>query len=422
MKDQPIAEQADHPKASASVSPRAIFWSVVLIVVVGGALTIGTLSKGTQTPSEALLLSVLLTFFSIGAGWLISHTFYQEDRRRQIQAVRKEYEDNLEVYAVKASEKVINLSNQLARVIDYLGGELASGVSPEHTLSLLKERSGAAVHMLGTLKSMNDTSLSDWEGVIGDRLDAKRKIDEQRNYDINELIEELKLSSRSETDLASPNALVEVVKELKRLSNFEASLPAARRGGMKELECPICKSGIRLRTNAKGKIRKSAATCASCKSQLAIIDGASASPRLEKRERKAEAVSCASCGSVAAVMLDNAVPSQASFRCDGCSEHNLAQRTHGGVTAKLIDAKEAPASAPVDDALIDQVEMLLPDQPWPTGVHHEIAAKLGVRPTTVGKAIQLLIKDGRVKDQVNGVVVEGSEQRPPAQTDVTPGS
>ena len=375
----------------------------------GGALTINTLSKGSQTPNEALLLSILLTFFSIGAGWLISHTFYQDDRRKQIQAVRKEYEDNLEVYAVKASEKVINLSNQLARVIDYLGNDVGNSATTDQTLALVKERSGAAVHMLGTLKSMNDTSLSDWEGVIGDRLDAKRKIDEQRNYDINELLEELKLSSRSGADANSPNDFVEVMKELKRLSNFEASLPASRRGGMTELKCPACDTGIRLRTNAKGKIRKSAATCTKCKAQLAIIDGASGAPRLEKRERKAEAVPCASCGTVAAVMLDNAAPSQTNFRCANCEEHGIAQRTHAGVTSKLAMAKSPAVGLPVNETLVDQVEMLLPPQPWPTGVHHEISEKLGVRPTTVGKAIQILIKEGRVKDQVNGVVIEVSD-------------
>ena len=159
MKGQPTVIQTEEPFTAGIVSPRAVFWSVVLIVLVGGALTINTLSKGSQTPNEALLLSILLTFFSIGAGWLISHTFYQDDRRKQIQAVRKEYEDNLEVYAVKASEKVINLSNQLARVIDYLGNDVGNSATTDQTLALVKERSGAAVHMLGTLKSMNDTSL-----------------------------------------------------------------------------------------------------------------------------------------------------------------------------------------------------------------------------------------------------------------------
>ena len=55
---------------------------------------------------------------------------------------------------------------------------------------------------------------------------------------------------------------------------------------------------------------------------------------------------------------------------------------------------------------LDQVDMLLPHQPWQTGVHYEVAEKLGCRVAEVSAAIQQLISLGRRKNQRDGVVLE----------------
>ena len=150
------------------------------------------------------------------------------------------------------------MSNQIARLITFIDGEnFSSEKTQEESYKLLCERQRASVHMLETLKSMNDTSLSDWEGVIGDRLDAKRRLDEQRDYDINELIETIKSAARSEIDT---HAITKtdydgMLRELKDLTLTQSSLPASRAPMSRAMNCPLCSHEVRLRTNSRGHIR-----------------------------------------------------------------------------------------------------------------------------------------------------------------------
>ncbi len=68
-------------------------------------------------------------------------------------------------FALKAAEKVTNLSNELDRLSVFLQQE-AKGTeygSPAEALQARDPRIEAAVHMIGTLKSVNDRSLSDWQ-------------------------------------------------------------------------------------------------------------------------------------------------------------------------------------------------------------------------------------------------------------------
>ena len=84
-------------------------------------------------------------------------------------------------FALKAAEKVDNLSQELDRLTAYLQQELtdAAGGAPQaatpEALRLKDARIESAIHIIGTLKSVNDRSLSDWQGVIGDELDTRQR-------------------------------------------------------------------------------------------------------------------------------------------------------------------------------------------------------------------------------------------------------
>jgi hypothetical protein len=58
----------------------------------------------------------------------------------------------------------------------------------------------------------------------------------------------------------------------------------------------------------------------------------------------------------------------------------------------------------VADELVNQVDALLPPQPWKSGIHHEIAGKLSLDPKDVSAAIGRLIRSGRRHRQRDGVV------------------
>lgn len=61
-----------------------------------------------------------------------------------------------------------------------------------------------------------------------------------------------------------------------------------------------------------------------------------------------------------------------------------------------------PKRVVVDEALIERVKNLLPTQPWPKGVHREVAATLQTRVGAVSIAIQQLIATGIFKRQIDG--------------------
>lgn len=67
------------------------------------------------------------------------------------------------------------MSNELNRFVLYSEQAIAETEheSPEEALLAREERITSAIHIANTLKSVNDTSLSDWRGVIGEELDHR---------------------------------------------------------------------------------------------------------------------------------------------------------------------------------------------------------------------------------------------------------
>jgi len=72
----------------------------------------------------------------------------------------------------------------------------------------------------------------------------------------------------------------------------------------------------------------------------------------------------------------------------------------------------------VPDALLEQVDSLMPPQPWRQGAHIEVAEKIGVPAKVVSAAIRLLIDRGRRMRQLNGELFNQDDERifPPAVT------
>jgi len=76
------------------------------------------------------------------------------------------------------------------------------------------------------------------------------------------------------------------------------------------------------------------------------------------------------------------------------------------IEAKWNEFKESgslpPLTSGVDEELLGQVKAILPSQPWPSGVHREVAEKLDITPTMASKCIYALIKRGEFMNQVDG--------------------
>jgi hypothetical protein len=77
---------------------------------------------------------------------------------------------------------------------------------------------------------------------------------------------------------------------------------------------------------------------------------------------------------------------------------------------EIILARSGPDSAlernsEIDLKLLAQVRSMLPSQPWPPGVHKEIAEKLGMGRNSVSKYIQELIRVGDFMEQQDGQLI-----------------
>jgi hypothetical protein len=72
------------------------------------------------------------------------------------------------------------------------------------------------------------------------------------------------------------------------------------------------------------------------------------------------------------------------------------------------DTNDRRRFPPLPDEFLSQVDNLLPAQPWPTGVHIEVAEKLEVGKSKVQRAIAQLIKSGRRFEQVDGILYDGA--------------
>src|SRR5579862_4271249 len=93
---------------------------LVVLLVVGIVACIHFIDTGTQTAREAAMLSIILTLLSVLASWLVTHLYSEAQYEAAIRGVETVYRNNLRTYAVKASEKVDNLSKELVRLSNFL--------------------------------------------------------------------------------------------------------------------------------------------------------------------------------------------------------------------------------------------------------------------------------------------------------------
>ena len=69
--------------------------------------------------------------------------------------------------------------------------------------------------------------------------------------------------------------------------------------------------------------------------------------------------------------------------------------------ARIIVRADQPSAK-----LIEEVNRLLPQQPWPRGIDETVARALKVRRSLVSKAINVLISQGRRKIQRDGIIYD----------------
>ncbi|MEO9385836.1 hypothetical protein [Chromobacterium phragmitis] len=394
---------------------------VFVVSLIGVAFIIVILlviSLTNLTNRETTLLGVVLTLLSIVVGWGISDYYAMQDKKAAIDEVREFEQRNLRTYALKAAEKVTNLSKELNRLSVYLEEELQyTGYrNSDEELFAKEERIESAIHILGSLRSINDTSLSDWQGVIGDELEEQRETEKEQTEALREIGERLSALEHMPASMspAIDNSEIDEIKRHLRVLSAEISGTAFRSKSKPSFQqisttCPNCSSVIRYGQRAKDNDRK-AVQCKVCDANLISTYREATGFVLTVRGESLEAVICPSCSSEQSISLDNWPSASTTATCTSCNASLRISRADGGKTIKVTLPSNIKPQEPLTPEIIEKVRVSLPTQPWPKGIHQTIATALSLRPTTVQKAMQQLIRTGVFMDQLDGVICTTEEK------------
>ena len=279
------------------------------------------------TPFEISLSAVLLTLLSIVATWVVAHTYAKFARKNEIKNLNETHERSLRTYALKAAEKVTNLSKELDRLSDYLSQYIESEDEEdlEIVLRVRDERVLGAVHIVRMLRSVNDGALSDWEGVIGEELSQKRDEEEAKEEEREERIKELLDKTNymierydlreSDTITDYEQLAMEFSKMRNQYQHFLSNISAAydqrplRYPGLSPskrwavLPCDACGGEIKLSYNRKGNVRAGGVKCPRCGARFVSRPDEFGQPVLKQRKDIPETISCPTCESVYEVLL-----------------------------------------------------------------------------------------------------------------------
>lgn len=398
---------------------KLLHWSVISLVLLLAIILI-TLSFSDLTPRESGLFGTVLTFGSILAGGLITHAYAQHSTAKAMDEIAEYHQKNLRTYALKAAEKVNNLSKELARLSLYLAEELdeTNYRTTDEELLAKEERIQSAIHMLDTLKSVNDTSLSDWRGVIGEELNEQRAEEAERTQELNELVDRFAALEAAHVDtqkrfdsIAIQGELDEVKKGLRSLAKEITGVPIKRAYSKAYLslseKCPVCGGLVSYRQKQHPATPK-AISCTHCNTGLISEYSETHGFSLRARKLTSEAIICPSCEVKTSIELDEWPTASATLNCLNCEENIRVSRASGLLKINIVP--QLKSKYPLTEEVIDSVKRSMPEQPWPRQIHKTVADQLGLPHQQVERAIQHLIRLGEFMDQVDGHICTTAEK------------
>lgn len=383
------------------------------------ALILLILSFATLSNRESTLFGTVLTLISILAGGIITHAYAQESKEKDIAELAELHQKNLRTYALKAAEKVNNLSKELSRLSSYLEDELEETDyrSTEEELLAKEERIESVVHMLITLKSVNDTSLSDWQGVIGDEINEQRVVEAERTEELNEILERFSFLEAAHVNAPKfdpailQRELNEIRRDLRNLATEITGVPIKRYSdkgyALIDAKCPSCGNTVSYRQKPR-ELTSKALTCKHCQTNLVSEYSEIQGFQLHIRKSLTENIICPSCESQMHIELDEWPSASTTVKCQNCEENLRVSRASEGIKVNVI--LQMKSKYPLTEEVIEKIKIALPEQPWPRQIHKVVADSLGLPHQQVQKAIQHLIRMGIFLDQVDGQVCTTAEK------------
>ena len=143
------------------------------------------------------------------------------------------------------------------------------------------EKLASAILLIDSLRSVNYTGLSDWQGVIGDEIDQQREAKQQYHDELNELTEKVWVLVENQNKGAGHSQieninlrkqLQEITKQLATFGSIlgapaQLHLPLQRKRNQVEKECPECGGVLTYRQRPLSRGLK-ALPCTNCGAKL----------------------------------------------------------------------------------------------------------------------------------------------------------
>ena len=350
------------------------------------------ISQTTLTTQLSTLFNVLLAIFSVLLSLVISHFYFDSSRRQNIESIKNDYKKNNKLYSQKAAEKVDNLSNELTKLSFYLQQSIEddNDYHPETALLVREEKIRSAIHIVETLKSINDKSLSDWLGVldeedIEEQNEMREEIREERENDFKQILDNYRsvivhggnVSVKADNSEYLENVHLDISELNRKIDKLATSM----------IGTPIkTSSGSITKEKVQG-------VCPNCGREISY------------RQRPSES-------------------SVRKVKCPGCDMRLISTwNTSSGFTLdvkppKTTTTEQSPRILSDDE--VNRIRDALPEQPWPKGTSHDVATKLGVSHADIQRAIDTLVQRGDVKLQMDGVLYEIAKLPPTKKTRKAP--
>jgi transcription elongation factor Elf1 len=388
--------------------------NVAIALSIGVSICVAIIAFGSLSAKESAILSLLLTILSVMASWIFSTIHSSSQHAEAISEVKEMHNENLKTYALKAAEKVNNLSDQLNRLSLFLEDELQDD---DEKIIDGKQRILSAIHMIAMLKSVNDTSLSDWQGVIGEEIEEHRKEVVEKEKELVNLMDKVEhLWGSYEQETITAEIVDKRVNQLKRemktlagnMAGTHISIPRVRKQTKRDLRysCPSCEHDVNYIQRAKNGSAKPL-VCDNCSvSLISIYDVKSDDFILNISGPKLEEFNCPSCKENTSGTVDTRPHQKSTISCGQCDQSITLTRLTTGKVGITLATQDSHDGTVINDEFILQVKLELPTQPWPKNVHKQVANKLSVSHASVQKAITALILQGEVKDQKDGVLYD----------------
>lgn len=398
--------------------------AILSLGILGCLIYIGTAKIDNQS---AALVSIILTILSIAASYITSQHFSEKGHKEAIEEVKAQHVENLKTYAINAAEKVDNLSKELHRLANYLEDELTKEYDDfSHGFRARTEKIESSVHIIETLKSVNDTSLSDWRGVIPEELEEKEVEVKEREEELKDLIariEELgSLDSREKTDgekyikheiKSLKQEIIDVTRKIDGVRIRPIRIPKKPLKESVCLPCPACQKEISYQQRPMPKSFKPL-TCQVCGAKFTARWYAESGFVLEPDTDKEENIICPGCAANFSTTLSSLVFSIKQLTCPHCNSLIKLTRNINNITAKNLTGL-SPQIKYVEQLSEETIQKILdkmPPQPWPKGANKIIIEELKLTTNVYNQAIKELMRRGLFHPQIDGVLYYRKDENP----------